>query len=187
MDEAQRSRASQWPEAFIFIGRFVAVKGIKTLVDAYEEYRGTAASPWSLICCGQGPLESLLIDREGVDVRGFVQPGDLPKVLSEAGCLVLPSTYEPWGVALAEACGSGLPAICSDAVGAADDMIEDGTNGFIFKAGNANALARAMLVVSALGPAIREMGMASRVRAANYESNRWADHLISFLLRLARP
>jgi glycosyltransferase involved in cell wall biosynthesis len=81
------------PHNFLFVGRFVAEKGISVLVQAYAEYRSMVANPWTLTCCGSGPLQQLLDDRPGIQVEGFMQPSELPQRFGRAGCLVLPSTF----------------------------------------------------------------------------------------------
>jgi glycosyltransferase involved in cell wall biosynthesis len=43
-----------------------------------------------------------------------------------------------------EGLAHGLPVITTDQVGAGDDLIESGTNGYVVKAGSAQALAEAM-------------------------------------------
>ena len=58
-----------------------------------------------------------------------------------ADVLVLPSSFEPWGLVLNEAMCGGLPVVASDKVGAAADLVRDGVNGFVYPAGNVGALA----------------------------------------------
>ncbi len=52
---------------------------------AYEKYHAKVENPWPLIVCGVGPLESLLINKPGIEVKGFVQPSDLQKLMRNAG------------------------------------------------------------------------------------------------------
>ena len=54
---------------------------------------------------------------------------------------MLPSESETWGLTVNEAMACGLPAIVSDAVGCAPDLIEDGKTGFTYPIGNVAALA----------------------------------------------
>ena len=104
--------------AFVFAGRLSSEKGVDVLVDAYRRYRARRRDPWPLVVCGTGPLAASLAGVEGIEARGFVQPGDLPAVFAATACLVLPSTFEPWGVVVHEAAAAGLAIICSTAVGA---------------------------------------------------------------------
>ena len=47
-----------------------------------------------------------------------MQPEDLLAFMSTGKAFVLPSTFEPWGVAVHEFAAAGYPLILSDAVGA---------------------------------------------------------------------
>ena len=47
----------------------------------------------------------------------FIQPENLEKV-KNAGCFVLPSLKDNWGVVVHEFAAAGLPLIISDGVGA---------------------------------------------------------------------
>ena len=76
---------------------------------------------------------------------GFQNQLALSAYYHAAECLVLPSIEdETWGLVVNEALAHGLPAVVSAAVGCAPDLIEDGTSGAIFEAGDADALAAAL-------------------------------------------
>lgn len=111
-----------WPTAFLFLGRYVREKGLEVLLEAYASYRADVENPWPLLTCGKGPLEGLLAGTEGVKNLGFKQPNELPDILAKAGIFVLPSLIDHWGVALAEACGAGLPVIATSACGSTVDV-----------------------------------------------------------------
>ena len=59
---------------------------------------------------------------------------------------VLPSSGpgESWGLAVNEAMASSKPVIVSDKCGCAKDLVENGKNGFIFKAGKSDELCSKM-------------------------------------------
>ena len=111
--------------------------------------------------------------------RRFITPGcalfgplPLAKVaeqLAEADVFCLPSYFEPSPVAVVEAMHHGLPAV-GTRVGGMPDRIIDGETGWLVKAGDIPALARAL--TSLLDdPALRHtMGDAGRRLAA--ESSR---------------
>ena len=56
---------------------------------------------------------------------------------------LVPSTWDVFNFTAIEAMASGRPTIVSDGAGASE-LIEDGVNGFVFEAGNAQALASAI-------------------------------------------
>lgn len=116
---------------FIFVGRFIEQKGIRQLIEAYIDYRASTNDPWSLVVVGEGPLKYLFNGVEGIELKPFAQPKDLPDVLSTASCFILPSVHENWGVVIHEAALAGLPIICSSSCGASTWFLRDGQNGFL--------------------------------------------------------
>lgn len=173
--------------SFAYVGRFSPVKGLDVLVDAYRQYRNSSAQPWPLKCYGTGPLQGVLENVEGIEVMGFCQPRDLPVALSASGCLVLPSTNEPWALVLHEAASAGMAIICSDAVGASVHLVQDGYNGYIVETGDAAELARAMSRYAALDAGERKaMGGNSHKLSWQFTPDRWAKYLLSRTAELAR-
>ena len=167
------------PRSFLYVGRFVRAKGLHTLVKAYDMYRRTSSAPWPLVCCGAGPLQSLLEGREGIRVEGFVQPNRMPAAMASAGCFVLPSDFEPWALVVHEATSAGLPVIASDQVGAAVHLVQPSYNGFIFSSGDVEDLARLMLRVSSMSDArLESMSQSSYLLSQQFSPRRWADTLI---------
>jgi glycosyltransferase involved in cell wall biosynthesis len=76
--------------------------------------------------------------------QGFVNQSQLGQYFLPADALVLPSTYEAWGLVVNEAMQFGLPVITSDHVNCHADLVIPGQTGFVFPAGNKIALAKAM-------------------------------------------
>lgn len=174
-----RRTSAPRPRAFLYTGRYVPVKGLDILVEAYERYRSQVADPWSLICVGAGDQKNLLVGVEGVTDRGFLQPDELPEQMAQVAAFVLPSKREPWGVVVQEAAAAGLPLICSDVCGAAVHLLQDGFNGYVFESGNVRHLAECMVRMSELSEATWEaMSRRSHQLSAQYTPRRWADTLV---------
>jgi len=73
---------------------------------------------------------------------GFLNQSELPAAYVAADVLVLPSDGgETWGLVVNEAMACGLPAIISNAVGCAPDLVDEGKTGFTYPMGNVAALA----------------------------------------------
>ena len=161
--------------AFLFAGRLVESKGIRTLADAYDAYRNAVADPWPLVVVGRGPLEAVLGDRPGVELRGFLGPADLAAEFGRVSFLVLPSSFEPWGVVVHEAAAAGLGCICTTRVGAADTFVRDGENGRIVRPFDVEGLADAMRWAHSLSP--EQRAAVSRISSSLAEQvtpERWA-------------
>jgi glycosyltransferase involved in cell wall biosynthesis len=84
------------------------------------------------------------MDLPGIKHFGFVQPEQMKKFISETGVFILPSSFEPWGVAVHEFACAGFPLILSDKVGAGEVFMVENENGFSFDCKNGNELAEAM-------------------------------------------
>lgn len=170
---------SALPRAFVYVGRLVPEKGIATLVEAYEAYRKTCKDPWPLICCGTGPLRSQFENRPGIQIEGFLQPQALRAKLADAGCLVLPSNFEPWAVVVHEAAAAGFLILASESVGASVHLVQDAYNGYLFERGNASQLAALMADVTSLTDVQRnQMSQASHSLSLQFTPRRWADTLL---------
>lgn len=104
-----------------------------------------AGSPVTTLMVGDGALadqvRAALPPGRGA-VTGFVNQADLPAYYHAADILVLPSSYEPWGLVVNEAMAAGVIPVVSDRVGAAPDLV-DGV-GEIYSCGDVAALAQAL-------------------------------------------
>ena len=171
---------SPLPRAFGYLGRLSPEKGIQDLLAAYESYRASTSDPWELHVAGAGPLRPELDRHHGVLRSGFVQPAELGSWMQAIGCLVVPSRFEAWGVALAEGAWAGLPIIATDACGAVPHLVHDFANGRIARTGDVRSLAGCMTHVASLSDDERlAMGRVSRGLASPYTPARWADTVLA--------
>ncbi len=172
------SLSSGWPGRFLFIGQYIERKGIDILIHAYQSYRKQVSEPWSMTCCGQGELSKLMESVPGVENSGFVQPDRIDDILLNSGVFVMPSRFDAWGVAIAEACASGLPVICSEACGASVDVVSSYFNGIVVPTGDVDALAKSFRWMHERYDKLGEMGLRSTWLAAPYAAEFWADRII---------
>jgi glycogen synthase len=75
-----------------------------------------------------------------VALPGFLSDNELRAAIHRAGCVVIPSLYEPFGVVALEALAGGAPLICADTGGLAELVGGTGT-ALLFEPGNAAELA----------------------------------------------
>jgi glycosyltransferase involved in cell wall biosynthesis len=180
--ESRFAASRDWPRRFLFVGRYLPIKAVDVLVEAYARYRDQVAEPWPLVTCGTGPLQNLLT-APGIEDRGFVQPADLPGVFLEAGAFLLPSRSDAWGQAIVEAAAAGLPVVCSQGCGAAE-TVKDFHNGFVVPVGDAAALARAMRWLHEHHGLLPHMGRRAQEVAAAFSAECWADVQVDLCERL---
>jgi glycosyltransferase involved in cell wall biosynthesis len=102
---------------FAFIGRWIANKGIDTLLDAYAE-ANLDRQKWPLVLMGEGPLRSLIEyaiqkrEVSGIRVLGFVDEETKGQEMRNARWVVVPpNTKEDFGLTAVEARNLGVPCI----------------------------------------------------------------------------
>jgi glycosyltransferase involved in cell wall biosynthesis len=94
---------------------------------------------------------------------GFRQIDELPRFYAHAGCFVHPAMEEPWGLVINEAMASGLPVLSSSNVGAAEELVDDGVNGWTFDPSGVDAMTGALTRIATLPPEqLAAFGTASR-------------------------
>jgi glycosyltransferase involved in cell wall biosynthesis len=152
---------------FLFCGQMIARKGVDVLLAAFARLeRGRL-----LLVGREAELPALLAPlpatvRERIVYAGFQPPEELPRYFAQADVFVLPSRSDGWGVVINQALGAGLPIVCSDAVGAGHDLVEDEINGAIVRAGDVDALAAALQRFLTTPELIARWGAASREKAS---------------------
>ena len=122
----------------------------------------------SLTFAGEGPLRETLVKSvpnelsERVKFPGFQDVDDLPQIFAGHDVFLLPSRHDGWGVVVNQAVASAMPVIATDTVGAANDLVIDGENGFRIEAGSADSIYEAMKNFVDDPSLSRQMGLASR-------------------------
>ena len=127
----KRLRESQVP-IILFMSRIEPKKGLDLLIPALESILGFGIE-FHFILAGSNPQDadyetqikvkihnSLLA--KYTTITGFVS-GDLKaELLTKADLFVLPSYYENFGIAVAEAMAAGVPVVISDRIHIAEDI-----------------------------------------------------------------
>lgn len=131
-------KKNHFPKRFLYVGRYYEFKGIKELWQAFIELQTEQPNEWELWCLGVGDIEP--IQHPNIKHFGFVQPKDLKNYTSQTGIFILPSRFEPWGVVVHEFAASGFPLLLSTQVGAKEQFLHEGKNGYEFEAGNIQAI-----------------------------------------------
>jgi glycosyltransferase involved in cell wall biosynthesis len=158
----------------LYAGKLMERKRPMDLVRAFEGLGESAA----LVLVGDGELRSPMQDYvrrkniANVFFAGFRNQSELPEYYAIADMFVLPSAYEPWGLVINEAMSYGLPVITTDGVAASADLIRAGENGFVYAAGDVDAL-QTLLKDLVSDPGKREkMGQQSRqiISTWNYDA-----------------
>ena len=157
-DGDEESRAG----AIAFFGGTQRRKGLRVLLAAMSDV-GTSERLLRLHVYGPGVSPEMQAGQEGVAYRGAIPFGEVPRRIKGYAAVVVPSTFDGWGVIVNEAIAAGVPVICSDAVGA-HSVVAKYQCGVVYKSGDVPSLANALRRISS--DIEWRMGLADNTQAA---------------------
>jgi glycosyltransferase involved in cell wall biosynthesis len=127
------------PERYILsVGRLVPRKRINLAIRIYAQ-SGLAEQGVDLIIIGSGPCEEeVRVEikthclEERVHIRKNVPNKSMPLFYSLAEASILVSEYDQWGLAVNEAMACGTPVLVTERCGAANEIVHNNRNGFVW-------------------------------------------------------
>jgi len=128
---------------FLFAGKLIKKKDPEILIKAFIALQQKDSA---LIIVGNGGLETELKERYKHESQIFFIPfqnqSRMPVVYRLGDIFVLPSKGpgETWGLSVNEAMACSRGVIVSDKCGCAGDLVQTGTNGYVFRNGNIESL-----------------------------------------------
>jgi glycosyltransferase involved in cell wall biosynthesis len=129
---------------FLFVGRLEEVKGVDVLLAATRATGGAI----SVTIVGDGPLEPAVTRAQSDGVVRYLGRRsweEISQLMDRANALVVPSLWEENCPMVAlEAGARGCPVIAADR-GGLKELVTHGYDGLLVRAGDADALAEAML------------------------------------------
>jgi glycosyltransferase involved in cell wall biosynthesis len=136
----------------LYAAKLIEVKRPQDLLAAYKllSPNGVREPEPYLLFVGDGILrpqleaEAKTTGWNSIRFLGFRNQSEIPAMYDLCDAFVLPSSFEPWGLAINEVMNAGKAVVMSDQVGCAPDLVLDGKNGRIFPVGNTQALANAI-------------------------------------------
>ena len=164
-EEARRKLQMGEEKILLSIGQFIPRKGFDVLMEAAKELPRNVG----IYIIGGEPTEEYVQLQKSlpqVHFVGFQKKEDLKQYYLAADLFVLPTREDIWGLVINEAMAFGLPVITTDRCVAGLELVENGVNGFIVPAGQAEPLKKAML--DTLSMDLRAMGEASLQRIRPY-------------------
>jgi glycosyltransferase involved in cell wall biosynthesis len=183
---ADRQKGDE-PLRLVTIGRQVPVKSFATAIEAVTTVnRRAGAGVVTLELIGDGPerssLEALAQSfgaNDAIIFSDWLDNHEVQNRIRASDAVVVPSTFEPYGVVVLEALANGRPVLASDGVVAAHDR-DDGSGAILFH--QANACAQLANQIEELTGDIA--GLKRRCEAARLIGERWPpEHAAAILGR----
>jgi glycosyltransferase involved in cell wall biosynthesis len=167
--EIVRRVGEDGPLRLLFVGNLIPRKGLDTLLEALERL---PAGEWRLTVVGSQEADSgyaravrRRVEAGGLNSQvrftGSVTSDELVRWMRTAQLLIVPSTYEGFGIVYLEAMGFGLPAIACKA-GGAGEIVRHGVNGYLLAPGDAASLSDHLLELTQDRGRLLNMSLAAR-------------------------
>jgi glycosyltransferase involved in cell wall biosynthesis len=123
---------------YFYAGRLEPYSGVDLLVRAFNRLAARYADV-ELEILGEGSqrarLERLVADKvkSRVLFHGVVPREQVPGMFARGDVFVHPNHGQGWGMVVNEALAAGMPVIASRAIGSAEELVVDGSNGFLLE------------------------------------------------------
>ena len=173
-------KKKKYPKKFLFVGRFVEKKGLKTLIDAWKNLKNKKG--WHLHIIGSGDINISVKNIEAISISKFLEHNKLVELLKNIGCFVCPSYLEEWGIVVQEFASAGMPLILSDGVLSKDYFLINGKNGFLFESGNVDSLKNSLKkIINLPSNKLLQMSILSHQLSKKISPKQSAESLLSIL------
>ncbi|MFW6691131.1 glycosyltransferase [Streptomyces sp. MAR4 CNX-425] len=155
-------------EHLLFLGRLAEAKGVRPLMDAWDQIAADGGVGVPLVLAGAGPLErevrAWAAGRDDVRYAGLYGLRECRRAVARAVAVVVPSlALETFGLVVAEAMAAGVPALAAGHA-AFGELVEDGVTGLLHRPGDPDSLAADLRRITSDPARNREMGRAARRR-----------------------
>lgn len=180
------------PPELVYIGRLEYEKGVHDAIAALPRIRRSYPGT-TLTVAGDGTQQDWLVEcarkhrvLKATRFVGHLGHDELLALLHRADAAVLPSHYEPFGLAALEAAATGTPLVTSD-VGGLGEAVIDGMTGVSCPPRDVAALAAAVCTVLADPDAAQQRALAARERlTADFDWHSVADETAQVYLAAKR-
>jgi len=164
----------------LFVGNLIQRKGLHTLLEAL---RVLQTSDWHLRVVGRMDLDTgytrqcqKLASQSGlagkIEFLRAITDADLVQTFQTSQLLVVPSSYEGFGIVYLEAMRWGVVPVGSTAGGAAE-IIQHGENGWLIQPGDSTALAAILENVCQNPQILQKMSQEARMSYKRFPT--WSD------------
>jgi glycosyltransferase involved in cell wall biosynthesis len=155
-----RAKVPGAPVVFAYLGQLISRKGLDLWLDAARKLRARGHTNFVLRFIGGGDdawLRGCIATRGLVshcELTGFLSGAAIREALGSADVFVLPTRQDTYAAVVHEAACLGLPLLISRHAGAAEALVQDGTNGLTIDPEDSDMFSACMEKM--LQPALRE-------------------------------
>ncbi|MGP8324095.1 MAG: glycosyltransferase family 4 protein, partial [Methanosarcinaceae archaeon] len=152
-------------------GRIVRLKGVDYLIKSFSLIEKKIGNAF-LVIVGDGPFREECENlAEELEIKNIIFAGymDINKTLYYNACdvFVLPTIFlsgacDCWGLVINEAMAFSKPIVTTDAVGAVEDMVKEGCNGYVVKSKDVQELCESICKILSNPKLAEAMGGNSR-------------------------
>jgi glycosyltransferase involved in cell wall biosynthesis len=153
----------------LYIGRLVFVKNLDVVISAFKDVVKKVPNA-KLIVVGDGPMRDkwekmvseLHLD-QNIEFTGYISHEKKIELLSKCSSLLLPSSFEPFGLVLLEAFAMSKPVLVSDQR-AFYEIVDEGVDGFILPTHDASKWAEKIIFLLSNKTICQDMGNKGRLK-----------------------
>jgi len=134
-NEVEKTTSTPNDNYLLFVGRLSEEKNLESLLELGRKFK-TDGFDCTIKIVGDGPefnqlYQSITTEELPIILDGAKNWNQLHTIYKTALAFILPSLNETWGMVANEALEMGIPVICSDVCGCADDLVINDFNGLV--------------------------------------------------------
>lgn len=166
----------------LYSGKLIEKKRPLDLLKAFHQQNDANTV---LFYMGDGPLRVELeayiatYKLRNVIISGFINQSEIGSIYSMADVFVMCSGIgETWGLSVNEAMNFGLPIIISATCGSSYDLVEGGSNGFVFDEGDIDELERLLKLFNPISNLSNTLGNSSIEKIQKYSHSVTCENIV---------
>lgn len=173
-NEERKKKLNEGDKIKILIcNRFEERKGYHSLYKALQIINKNILSDFRFLIIGSGTqyekYKELFNDLKlDIEIKSWVEYENYIEYIMSTDVLIHASLHEPFGIPPIDAMAHGKLVIASDEVMSTYDRISNGKNGFLYKAGDSDELAKILTYITHNKNNIYEFGSRAKITSTTY-------------------
>lgn len=172
IDKPQQYVGDYGVKRAITVGRLEEQKGFDILIGCWPDI-AKEHPDWHLDIYGEGSCHNSLQEQiERLGMQRYItlcgRSNNIMDIYPQYSLHIMPSRYEGLPMTLIEAQACGVPAVVTDFLYGATDIVTNGSNGIVVEQGNAKAITDAVCQMMASEELRQEYGTAAKAAAQKY-------------------